>query len=507
MAKLGLLDDYDGPLIYGKIKSDKWLLMNTIYKSATRETNFVDYAYFVLKDVTTGEKKLVTVPNPPMLAYFVKEQYRDYQYYPSYKPLSETEAVPIRYARVVQEIAKRANLEKYLADIGRENFALARNLHKWPYVLATDYNYADYMRIEWALHYHNRDIKAFITKMFLDIEVDGIDVPGFPQMGECPINAVSLIDEASSTVFVFLLNNPKNPQIKEFMDTIESFYAELHEAFDEFYGVMDYRISMYDDELLMIDHIFQLINRLKRDFVAIWNMPFDIPYIIARIKALGAEPKDIMCHPDFKTNILYYKKDTLSYDFKKKNDKFYLSSYTVFTDQLSNYIRMRKGKSELKNNKLNSVAQKELGDEKLDYSDEADIKTLPYKNYRKFVMYNIKDTLLQLGIERKTNDLMSIFLSTIDNATGYNGIFSQSVVLQNAAYLSYYKQGYIIGNNRNTHPGEKKIEDVDKKTKEVEGALVGEPELNRHTGMKIFGSHSKYIFNSVIDFDLNVRSA
>jgi hypothetical protein len=72
---------------------------------------------------------------------------------------------------------------------------ICKELFKYPYVLGADYDYTDYLRIEWALHYHNNDIHVHVDKMFMDIEVDGIDVPGFPKPGECPVNAVSLIDE------------------------------------------------------------------------------------------------------------------------------------------------------------------------------------------------------------------------------------------------------------------------------------------------------------------------
>ena len=55
------------------------------------------------------------------------------------------------------------------------------------------------------------------------------------------------------------------------------------------------------------------------------------------------------------------------------------------------YVGLRKGQGELKSFALNAVAKEEIGDEKLDYSEDANIKTLPYVDYKKFVTYNIKD--------------------------------------------------------------------------------------------------------------------
>ena len=81
------------------------------------------------------------------------------------------------------------------------------------------------------------------------------------------------------TSFTFLLRNEKNPQIQEFEDTIDDFIQELHEAFDDTYGYIDYRFYMYDDERDLIKDVFKLINTLKRDFILIWNMSrVDAPY-------------------------------------------------------------------------------------------------------------------------------------------------------------------------------------------------------------------------------------
>jgi hypothetical protein len=78
--------------------------------------------------------------------------------------------------------------------------------------------------------------------------------------------------------------------------------------------------------------------------------------------------------------------------------------------------------------------------------------------------------------------------------------------LKNHAYISYFTQGYIIGNNRNIDYTKDRFNDDEeeaaaKKKKEVEGALVGDPELNLHVGIEMYGMKSKYIFPYVIDFD------
>ena len=60
-------------------------------------------------------------------------------------------------------------------------------------------------------------------------------------------------------------------------------------------------------------------------------------------------------------------------------------------DQMVHYAGVRSGKGKLPSNKLNAIAQKELKDEKLDYSEYGEIRMFPYMDWWKFIKYNIKD--------------------------------------------------------------------------------------------------------------------
>lgn len=504
----GILENYTGLKLLGNTNTKNLLLLNVIYQKPLASTNWIDYVYIVVKDISTNEKRLITIEEPKMIVYFVKPEYRNYDYYPAHKLLSQCYQKKLKYRKLIESIVKESNdenLKDYYMQCKAVSLEATKNIHKWPYVLASDYDYPNYFRIEWLLHYHNPNIRLDITKMYLDIEVDSIDVDGFPKPGECPINAISLIDEFENTVHVFLLRNKNNPQIDEFESNTNDFLDRCHEMFDDSYGRLTYRVYMFDEdeEIKLIQQTFALIHKLKRDFLLVWNMSFDIPYIMARIEVLGYNYKQILCDKDFNTEICYYRRDVHHYDWKVRNDQFTLTSYTVFLDQMSQYIKIRKGKSELKSVKLNAVAWKELKDEKLDYNDEANIKTLPYVNYTKFVLYNIKDTLLQMGIERRTHDTDNTLLSALSNATQYQNLFSQTIVLKSYAYISYYQQGYIIGNNKNIDYNKNKDEEEEdkKNKKDFEGALVCDPLLNDYVGINIFGKPSKFIFKNVIDYD------
>ena len=166
------------------------------------------------------------------------------------------------------------------------------------------------------------------------------------------------------------------------------------------------------------------------------------------------------------------------------------------------YAQVRKGKSELGSVRLNVIGKEELGDEKLDYTEEANIKTLPYVNYKKFLLYNIKDVLLQYGIERKTSDLDNLYTRSIMNSVPYKKVFSQTALLRNRCYVDYLKQGYIIGNNINIDYERDFNEPEEEEEEKFSGALVGDPLLNSEkNGMSINGVKNKFMRKYVIDFD------
>lgn len=433
-------------------KTEDLMLVNMIYNKK-RNKNEEDSIDIIYKDLSTGKKYLEHIKNPPMEIYMTKPEYRTYDYGKFVIEKSHVDVVKTTATRVLFDIANMAGgaYTEYLRNcLLTKNRNAMKNLHKYKYVMASDYEPEAYYRIQWGLEYNNDRIKK-ITKLYSDIEVDGIGIEGFVSGGIAPINAIALIDEETRTCFSFLLRNKNNPQIDEFEKNIEEVKKECDELFSEFYGKWEYKILMYDeeDEIKMIQDYFNLIHTLKRDFIMFWNMKFDANYLMDRIKVLGYDPASIMCHPDFPVKNCYYYEDKLHFAIKQKKDWFTISDYTVWVDQMILYGQVRKGQSELGSLSLNIVGQKEIGEAKIDYSEEADIKTLPYVNYKKFYIYNLKDSLLQFGIERRTSDLETLYITSVENFTPYRQCFSETRILRNLAYVDFYKQGYIIGNNLN----------------------------------------------------------
>lgn len=512
------------------------MLIDIQYVKPNKKAGTPDYLYVIWRDMVTHKKHLQCIPEPKIDIYFEKPEYRNHEYNKNYERIEHLEKRTVKYKDIIFAIADDMGPQgkQMLSNAFQTgNYNLIRNMYLYPYVFGADYECPSWYRVQWLRNLNN-DIPKKLHKGFMDIEVDGLEVPGMPSPKDCPINAITLIDEYDKTVYTFILTGreyiPKNTsrmteeQKKKEHERHEMYlhmYAEqaymqkntdelrdkLHDLFDDSYGKLDYQFYFYTDERKMLVHFFQLINTLKLDIIGIWNISFDIPYIMNRLEALGLNPTEVMAHPDFPVKYCYFKEDTKNHDIKNKNDTFHISSYTIFTDQMELYANIRKGASELRSYKLNTIANMELKDSKLDYSEDGDIKTLPYTNFEMFIIYNIKDTLLQMGIERKTADFDTFYVSSYDNATPYDKVSKQTVKLRNVQYKSFLEQGLVPGENINVYNKDDNIikssdEDTDDDDSEYEGALVADPQYNDFVGLPLYGKPTNNVFGNAIDFDM-----
>lgn len=512
------------------------MLVDVQYVKANKKAGEPDILYMIWKDLDTGEKYVMKKKEPTMNIYFTKPEKRTHDYNKNYEFLDNVTEKTVKYKDIPFEIAN---------DMGDEGKAILNNIfntrrygdlnkfNMYPYVYGSDIDVRTYYRAKWNLAYDNDRMKK-LAKGFLDIEADGILHEGFVVPETCPVNAVTILDDKNKTSYTFALTGRKYPerdldrlnpreqrrelylrelfegqrvQIEALKEDVPGFINELHETFDDVYGDIDYKVFFYEDEAKMLVHIFQLVNKLKLDIIGIWNMPFDIPYLMDRMRALGLDPAQVMCHPDFPIKQCYFKKDNRNFNIKDKTDYFNLSSYTLFCDQMTIYAALRKGQQELRSNKLGFVARKELNDDKLDYGEEGNIKYFPYLNFRKFLIYNIKDVLLQYGVERKVNDFDEYYLITYRNNVGFDGAFKQTIVIRAVQYSSFLKQKLITGNNINIFNYQEKaklLDDEDEDDDEItfEGALVAHPIFYAYMGEYLYGRRSNNIIKYSIDMDM-----
>lgn len=512
--------------IIGLDSEENYTLINTHYHKGRRnlETNKWQKGTvsLVFKNNDTQERKLVQIENPLIEAYLAKEgvieRFKDYygvtnDFNLCDIPIELTDVVDLHYDDAPMEIAKIAGKEyvNYCNTCMQMNRRREMgNMHKWNRIFSSDVDVEDFYRIKSLEYFGPRE--THLSKGFLDIEVDiynkydtnrefNID----EATGTAPVNAVTIVSADEKKVYTLLLRNPDNPLVQELEDDMESFMEEIHDEFDEEFGKMDYKIKFMDDELELIQMIFRIINTIKFDFVLIWNMRFDIRYLINRITQLtDLPPSEIICHPDYRVKDCYFKVDNHPDHgkIKQKTDEFIVSAYTDYIDQMILYAVVRKMK-DLPSYSLDEISKKEVGAQKLSYKEIGSIAQLPYRDYRLFVKYNIKDVLLQYKIESNVDDVQFMFQKAYTSGTRYSKAFKETTYWRNLGFISNkLYSGVILSNNLNIDYSSKKDDTEEEVHEKFEGAVVGRPELNSNTGAKIFGKKSNHVYNAVADQDI-----
>ena len=520
-----------------QINKENSMLLDVQYVKANRKNETPDYLYLIWKDMDTEEKYMQAIKEPPVEIYFEKPEFRDHLYNKNYAKIETLDKKVVKAKDIIFAIADD------MGDVGKQklsncfqtkNYQGLKEFLIYPYVYGADYDVRVWYRYKWMESFDNSRPKI-LSKGFLDIEVDTLESPGFPDPAFDPIDLVTFTDITHNNSYTFILIGreckPKDldgmtyeERVKElerralyeerhkqedyWLDHQDELLEKVHEKFDDSYPNMDYHFYFYKDERKMLVHLWQLINKLKLDFVGIWNISFDMPYMMDRMEVLGLDPKEVMCHPDFPVKECYFKKDTINFAVKNKSDFFHISSYTVFFDQMILYAAIRKGQAELRSNKLNYIAQREIGDEKLDYSEDGNLKVLGYKNWLRYFLYNIKDVLLQKGIEERTTDVDTYYVTSYQNITPYEDEFKQTKKLRNVQYLFYLRNNLVPGENvngfmYNYESKESDDDDEDDDDVKFEGALVGNPLLIDNFGVKMFGKCTNNIFRFNIDFDMS----
>lgn len=502
---------------FKELNGKKLMLCDVIYQNGTPETKWSDHINFVYKDLITNKKGIFTIKDPEMVIYEVPEDLRTFDRPRIYMEREKLIPHTVLYRNITKEIAKMAGPKfvKWYDD--HKSKWDRKQLFKWPYCLGGDIPIETYYRILWEEELDN-DMEKKVDCIYLDIEVNQKDwYGGIPRKGECPVDLISVTDGIGRTTYTFLLKMENNPQIIPFIENRQAeLQKELHERFDETFPDFTYKLYAFDDEKELLIQVFRLINTLKRDVCYVWNMDFDIPYLIGRMERLGLNPANLFCHSDFPSTTLYYHEDDKNFDFDTKRNYFDCSSYTHYLDQPANYAGLRRSQSALRSVSLNAIAIKEqVGEGKIKFDQTGtNFILFSYSDYFLYVIYNINDTLLQFGINEKCNDAYNLYNRCLHSYCNWKDGLKQTVSLRAFFYREFLlKDNLVLGHNvnfdnvRKSYTEEEK-EDMDEvelyaARESFEGAINGDPELNGNNGIELFGRLSKYLYGDSIDFDFS----
>jgi hypothetical protein len=211
----------------------------------------------------------------------------------------------------------------------------------------------------------------------------------------------------------------------------------------------------------LIHEPFKKLHEWQPDFLAIWNMNFDLPVILKTLQSINVDPKDILCDPKMpkEFRICRYKegntkKVTASGKVMPINPAnqwhtLFLTASFYVIDAMCVYRFNRLSKPEEPSYKLDKILEKELGIRKLNFT-EADGYTdgrwhqFMQTNFKiEYIVYNIFDSLSMLELEYKTKDLSF----TLPSASEFNdfSIFNSGPKrIAGAFFDAVFSSNYIV---------------------------------------------------------------
>lgn len=521
------------------MEGKKLMPIHVYYSRGDYKSENDDILDFVYKDMETGKKYVETIHNPYYEVWIVKPQYRNYNYIPNFMKKDNCDCYRVHYKTRYKEIAKIMGINN------------PKDVKINPYVFQLDIRIEHFYLMHFKHEYGNSDVKNPDIG-FLDIESDMFQSTGKVVIGADPINCISYLDVRRRTMFTFVLrkdniptvpeNHPKFKiyedirakyyvQVDDFIANIDNFIEELHNDFDDSYGKLDYHIYMFDREIDLIAATLNTIRECDPDFWFVWNLPYDEDSIIQRIEKNGFDPALVVPDSEMKggSRQFYFRGDN-NPKAQKRRHISNIFTKSIPYDQLPLYAGVRVSKGALQSLKLNQVAKNVLNDSKLDYSEYGDFKYFNYQDFKRFIKYNIKDVLLQFGIESIGRDAMFL-VDTIANDCILNYEIFTTTITETMAIrdFAFYQCDTVMGNNKHhmdlpdpvfsikTMGGDDEYFDEDflygdededneeegsKKDEKYSGAYVMSPAHIKSSGTIIMGKENKYVHSHVIDEDI-----
>ena len=223
----------------------------------------------------------------------------------------------------------------------------------------------------------------------------------------------------------------------------------------------------------LLNVFFKMWDKECPDIVTGWNIDiFDIPYLVNRAKRLFDENKNpyrlLSPWRKLREYTMYGMggRELQTYEIYGVETLDYLSTYRKFTAINQESYR------------LDHIAFVELGERKLDYSEQGSLHLLYKNDFQKFIEYNIKDVELVEQLEDKMKLIEMLVSLAYLSKVNYGNTFGQVRMWDTLIYNHLLRKNVVIPPKKNTH-----------KSSNFEGAYVKDP---------ILGAH-----NWVVNFDLN----
>jgi hypothetical protein len=226
---------------------------------------------------------------------------------------------------------------------------------------------------------------------------------------------------------------------------------------------LECELLVVEDNIAAFTEAFKRLHQIKPDILAIWNINYDIPKIIAEIEDAGLDPADIFCDPAIpktyrvcnyklgKTKRVTASGKVMPINIAAQWHTLNLTASFYVIDAMCVYKLLRLAKAEQPHYSLDWILNLELGIRKLKFKEadayeKAQWHSFMQSHYKmEYVIYNMFDCISMIELDAKTTDLAYAFTSSCDT-TEFSRFNSQPKKIADAFfYFANSKKDHILG--------------------------------------------------------------
>jgi DNA polymerase elongation subunit (family B) len=225
---------------------------------------------------------------------------------------------------------------------------------------------------------------------------------------------------------------------------------------------------------MLLRKFLKVWENLDMDVLSGWNSEFfDIPYMYNRISKLLGEEHAKRMSPWGKV-----REYTMNQGIKEQQ------GYELYGISHLDYLAVYKKfcLAPRESYRLDYIAQLELGENKIDYSEYGNLYTLNRENHQKFIEYNIHDTVLVQRLEEQLGYMNVIFALTYDSGCNHNDGLSTLTIWDTIIHNYLMEQNIVIPAKKNDR----------KDFPQIAGGYVKDPQVGMHDWVMSFDLNSLY---------------
>lgn len=253
-------------------------------------------------------------------------------------------------------------------------------------------------------------------------------------------------------------------KLEGFNSPAEYFDAACQKYLKQYIEEHNLKITFFiaDTEMELLFETFKRIHSWRPDFLAIWNMNFDIPKVLKACERAGVDPADLLCDPKIpKQHRLCKYREGLTQSVTASNlvkpikpanqwHTLELTASFYVIDAMCCYRRIRGG-AELTSYGLDVTLQRELKIRKLNIPEAEKYKKGKWHIFMQtfkifeYLAYGLFDSFSMLLLDKKTKDL-SHTLAYLCEFTSFHDYSSQTKRLRDNFYLFGLENlGLVVG--------------------------------------------------------------